>query len=168
MVIIGLILGGLLLVFGRKLFWLFVGAVGFFAGMTLAGRYFPDNSGLLLLISVAVGFIGAVLAVFFQRVAVIGAGFLAGGYLVTTLLGMFSVNPASTSWLPFIIGGILGALLMTVIFDWALIVLSAMTGAVLIANFAQLGQPKPITTFLIVGLFILGVILQGEPKFRFR
>jgi hypothetical protein len=166
MAIAGLVAGGLLLVFGRKLFWLFVGAVGFFAGMTLAARYFPDNSGSLWVVGVVVGLIGAVLAVFFQRVAVIGAGFLAGGYLATTLLGMFSAQPANPSWLPFLIGGILGALLMTIIFDWALILISSLTGAVLIANYAQPGQP--LTTLLIVGLFILGIVLQSNANFRFR
>jgi hypothetical protein len=164
MVIAGLVAGGLLLVFGRKLFWLFVGAVGFFAGMTLATQFFPNNSGLSLVVGVVIGLIGAVLAVFFQRVAVIGAGFLAGGYLATTLLGMFTASPATTSWLPFLVGGILGALLMVAIFDWALIMISSLTGAVLIANYAQAGQPY--TVLLIVGLFILGVVLQASPKFQ--
>ena len=37
--VINLILGGALLVAGRKLFWLFVGAAGFVTGIQLATRF---------------------------------------------------------------------------------------------------------------------------------
>jgi len=41
--IILIILGTVLLALGRRLFWLFVGAVGFVAGLNLATHFFSDQ-----------------------------------------------------------------------------------------------------------------------------
>jgi hypothetical protein len=63
------------------------------------------------------------------------------------------------SWLPFLIGGFIGALLLVVLFNWALIVLSSLAGA----NFIL--QGIRITALPAVGLFILlvvvGIVIQG-------
>lgn len=154
-----LIAGGLLLVFGRKLFWLFVGVVGFFAGMNLAGQLFPDQTTVLLAAGVALGIVAALLAVFVQRLAVLVAGFLAGGYLLVTLLGMFGGAGQDLSWLPFVIGGVLGAALLSVLFDWALVALSSLVGAVLIARYS--GVDQPLSLILVAGLTILGIVVQA-------
>ncbi len=47
--VINLVLGGALLIAGRKLFWLFVGAAGFITGIQLATRFF-QGSGLAAII----------------------------------------------------------------------------------------------------------------------
>ena len=53
--------GALLLFFGRRLYWLFVGVMGFFAGWTLATRYFHPHDQLILLIaSIGIGLLGIV------------------------------------------------------------------------------------------------------------
>src|SRR5688500_12103206 len=59
------ILGGILLIiFGRRLFWLFVGLLGFFAGFTFASRFFSNQQEwVTLLIAVGCGLIGILLAV---------------------------------------------------------------------------------------------------------
>ncbi|HEY9089697.1 MAG TPA: hypothetical protein VIO36_16110 [Anaerolineaceae bacterium] len=162
----GLVAGALLLAFGRRLFWLFVGVAGFFAGMSLAGRFVENTTGIISA-GLLLGVIGAVLAVFVQRAAIFFGGFLAGGLvlgnLVTGLLGSEQMT-----WLPFILGGVLGALLMSVVFDWALLVLSALMGALLVASFVRqtFGLEQPLGTILIGGLFIAGVVLQGGIKRR--
>jgi len=162
-----LVAGGLLLAFGRRLFWLFVAVVGFFGGMTLAGRYI-DSEIAQMVVGLIIGGIGAVLAVFVQRGAVLLGGFMAGGTLlsgfVTGLLG----DPGQAVWLPFLIGGILGAVLMSVVFDWALMILSSLLGAVLVAGFVRqtVGLEQPLGTLLIIGLFIAGLALQGMFKRR--
>ena len=61
--IVSLLIGIVLLLFGRKLFWLFVGAAGFLVGMDIANRFFTGPDATKLIIALLVGIIGAFLAV---------------------------------------------------------------------------------------------------------
>lgn len=157
-----LVAGGMLLAFGRRLFWLFVAVVGFFGGMSLAGRYI-DSQIAQLIIGLVIGGIGAMLAVFVQRGAVLLGGFMAGGMLLSGFTASVLGDPGQAAWLPFLIGGILGAILMSVVFDWALMILSSLLGAVLVAGFVRqsVGLEQPLGTLLIIGLFLAGLALQG-------
>jgi hypothetical protein len=159
--VVAIAVGGLLLVFGRRLFWLFVGAVGFLIGLSLAARFFPGNDSLALIVGLVVGGLTALLAVSVQRMAVLLAGFLAGGYVLMNLIGMFATG-ASTSWLPFLIGGILGAVLLSMLFDWALVVLTSLVGAVLIVQYGQIGSSYGLVA--VVGLTTIGIVLQALLK----
>src|SRR5947208_7474920 len=128
--IIGLIIGAVILLFGRKLFWLFVAAVGFAAGVEFAPHLIHEPSPMLALtFALVLGFIGALLAIFLQKIAIAVVGFLAGGKLAGAVATAFIVHHASYSGLTFVIGGIIGALLLLMVFDWALIVLSSVVGA---------------------------------------
>ncbi len=129
MTILSILLGLILLAFGRKLFWLLVGALGFVAGMTLAGRYFHNSPDSYLLLAFAVGAVGALLAIVLQKIAVGVAGFLGGGYLALIVAERFGWAVAAAPWLPFVVGGILGAILAGILFRWALIVLTSVAGA---------------------------------------
>ncbi|MGA7216503.1 MAG: hypothetical protein WBX20_20055, partial [Terrimicrobiaceae bacterium] len=73
------ILAGLaLLLFGRRLFWVFVGVIGFIAGMRFGAEVVKGQPEVvILLIAVAMGLLAALLAVVLQRVAVAVAGGLA-------------------------------------------------------------------------------------------
>ena len=52
--------GGLLLVLGRKLFWLYVALLGFAAGLTVASQLFHiQQEWLQLVIGIAFGIVGA-------------------------------------------------------------------------------------------------------------
>ena len=69
--------GALLLLFGRRLFWLFVGCVGFIVGFDFASNLFQGQpQWLLLAIAIGVGLLGAIASVFIQRLVVGIAGFL--------------------------------------------------------------------------------------------
>jgi len=87
LIVINLILGVALLVAGRKLFWLFVGAAGFVTGIQLATWFWQGPELLAIVIGLVVGVIFALLAIFLQGVAIGIAGFLAGGYILTVLAG---------------------------------------------------------------------------------
>jgi hypothetical protein len=160
---VSLILGAVLLILGRKLFWIFVGAIGFMAGFTLASQYFSDQSiWVILLIAFAAGIIGSLLAVVLQRVAILVAGFLAGGQITIQLLQMLDLNlnlGEDLTWLPYVIGGVIGAILLFVLFDWALILLSSLAGASLVTPVINPGPGTQTLVFLIV--FILGIIIQA-------
>jgi len=119
-----------------------------------------------VLIGVAAGLLGALLAVFLQRLAVGVAGLLAGGYLLTVLLERSSVQLGVAAWLPYIIGGIIGAVLMMVLFDWGLIFLSSLAGANLIGESLRAGPS--LEWILFAGLVIAGVVIQAGIMYNER
>lgn len=160
MTIINVLAGTAVLVFGRKLFWLFVGCIGFVAGIDIATRFFSGQPDwMVLMIAIAAGLVGALLAIFLQRLAIAVVGFSAGGYLVMYLVNIFGWDPGHLFWVPFIAGGLAGALLLYFLFDWTLIFFSSITGAHLITQSIHLGPL--ITGFLFMGLFILGFMVQA-------
>ena len=160
------VLGLAVLVLGRKLFWLFVAAVGFGVGMTMAPQFLPDQpQSVVLVVAVATGFLGAILAMLLQKVAVGVAGFVAGGYLSLYLLSFFSVNLGSfqgLNWAIFIVGGIVGAVLVGTIFDIALIILSSGVGAGLVANtlMHDFSLQLVAAALVFIGLFVVGIFIQ--------
>jgi hypothetical protein len=158
--LINLVLGGALLVAGRKLFWLFVGAAGFVTGIQLATRFWQGSEAVAIIIGLVLGVIFALLAIFLQAVVIGIAGFLAGGYVLTVLATMLGIEAAgATAWIIYIIGGVLGLILISVLFDWALITLSSLAGASLVV---QALFPQGATGgLLFIVLFLGGVIFQG-------
>jgi hypothetical protein len=161
MTILRVIFGLLLLFAGRKLYWLFVAVVGFVAGFTLAEQIFPQSSMLVqIVIGLIGGLIGAALAIFLNRLAVGLAGFLGGGLLAMRILVMIGIGNGDFNWIPFIIGGIIGAVLVALIFDWALIVLSSLGGAVLIGSVWN--TTATWLNLVILVLFLIGIIVQAS------
>jgi hypothetical protein len=157
--LIKIIVGGLLLALGRKLYWLFVAAVGFAVGLALAGRLFQGSpEWVMILAGLLLGLLGALLAKFFQKLALGIAGFAAGAWIVQALLSKSEGSSTPLILGLALVGGIIGAVLVTAAFDWALIFLSAAAGSLLIA------QSLPIeglgNWFVILVLFILGIFLQ--------
>ena len=116
--IVGALIGAIVLLFGRKLFWLCVAAVGFAAGVEIAPHLIHEPSTLLqLTIALVLGVIGAVLALFLQKIAIAVLGFLAGGKLAGAIAAAFLVHYGQYSTIIFVIGGIVGAILLLVLFD---------------------------------------------------
>ena len=164
--ILSVVIGVVILFFGRKLFWLCVAAVGFAAGVEFAPHLMHEPTQVLQLsIAVVFGFIGALLALFLQKIAIAVAGFLAGGKLAMALIGAFIAEGARYPGVTFIVGGIIGAILLLALFDWALIAMSALVGAYLISHTIVL--PPTGETLLFVGLAALGIIVQAA-AFRRR
>ncbi len=157
--VISLILGFALLLAGRKLFWLFVGVAGFVTGVELVLRFWQGSEVTAIIVGLIVGVIFALLAIFIQTIAIAAAGFFAGGYVLTVLAGMLRINGGAFSLVIYIIGGILGVILVAFLFDWALITLSSLAGASLIV---QAFSPNGVAGgTLFVVLFLAGVIIQG-------
>ena len=157
--IAGAIIGVIILLFGRKLFWLSVAAIGFAAGVELAPHIAHEPSSLLQLsIAIVLGFIGALLALFLQKVAIAIVGFVAGGRLALGLAAAFFLGYEHYYWLTFLLGGIIGAFLLLALFDWALIFFSSIVGAYLISRAIVL--PPSGTVIMLIALTALGVIAQ--------
>ena len=158
--IFSVLIGVVILFFGRKLFWLCVAAIGFAAGVELAPHLVQDPSALLsLTIALLLGVIGALLALFLQKIAIAVLGFLAGGKLAGAIAAAFFVHYAQHSTIIFVIGGIIGAILLLVLFDWALIVVSSLIGAHLIQSAITL--PQSGSTIVFIGLAVIGILVQA-------
>jgi hypothetical protein len=162
MIISNIIVGLALLILGKKLFWLFVAAIGFIGASDMTARYFsglPDWQ--ILIVAAVAGLLGALLAIFFQKVAILLVGFYAGGYLAVSLFSMLNMAPPSAlPWALFVIGGLLGAVLLYLLFDWTLVVLSSLAGAAFISQTIQMSVVPP--AILLAVLFLAGIIIQGS------
>jgi hypothetical protein len=148
-----------LLLAGRKLFWLFVGGVGFLVGFTLAQQYLVEQSeGMRLVMAAGIGIAGAVLAYVAQKIAISVGGFLAGGFLGVTLVRELLHISEPVPVALFFIAGIAGLVLVHIVFDWALVVLSSVAGATVISELFTVSDGAHLA--LVVVLAAVGVAVQ--------
>jgi hypothetical protein len=159
MSIVNVLGGALLLALGRKIFWFFVAASGFFAGYELASKTFHVTpAGMSILIGVAVGLAGALLATFFQKLVIGAAGFLAGAFIGSRLVPGLGTQTQSWNWAIIVLGGIIGIILMYAIFEWALMILSSLAGAMLVVEGLNLAGMAAILVGIV--LFVIGIAFQ--------
>jgi hypothetical protein len=155
-----IILGGALLLVGRKLFWLFVGVIGFVIGIQVATRFFHGSELITIVAGVVLGIIFAILAIFLESIAIAVAGFLGGGYILLSISALFGLDKGAVTWIAFIIGGIIGLALISFLFDWALISISSLAGASMIVSGFHFGLATGGLIFII--LLIAGILIQGS------
>jgi len=155
--IVQLLLGCIVLLAGRNIFWLFIALAGFVVGFELAGIWLADKS-LILQVTVALGagLLGALLAVIFERVAFALAGFYAAAYLALIVIDRIGVTAGEN--LIIIVSGLVGALIAALVMDWAIIALSALVGAAAIVT--TFAMPPIIEIAAFVVLVAIGVIVQ--------
>ncbi len=155
-----IMVGASLLLFGRKLFWLFVGVMGFIGGLVLAHNLFQgEPEAVLLAIGLGVGLVGALLTIFLQKLAVSIAGFIAGSYIALEILNRSGGSEFRYGWVLCLIGGALGAVLVAGLFAWALIILSSLLGASFIARGLHLSTST--SSLLLLGLCAVGILFQA-------
>jgi hypothetical protein len=156
--LLALLAGIVLLVAGRRLFWLFVGLVGFFAVYRWFAPYRLGPASGRWLLAILAGVVGILLAIFLQRVAIALAGFFAGGSFAVQLLGLHLGQARGGALLVFLIAGVLAAILAVALFDLALVVLSSLAGADLIVEALH---PRPVTAKLVLMvLVVVGIAIQ--------
>lgn len=160
-------LGGVLLLAGRRLYWLLAGAAGFVLGLLVVQRLLGEQSQMLVLLaSLAVGALFALLAVLGQRFIIGLVGFIAGGVGLNWLFTAFSFTPTEPgpllSIVLFIAGGIAGAFLLARLFDLGLVLLSSLIGAGLaLAGLDQLvSLPDTLGALPLIVLTAIGVAVQ--------
>ena len=152
-------LGLLLLVFGRKVFWLCVAVLGFFFGMTWAEALLSDQpTWVMFLSALGAGLLGGLLAMLAQRVAFAAAGFYAGAYLALGAAAALGFGGHRILWV--VAGGVIGAVLATRILDWALIALTSLVGASAIVTAGGMGPTTTALSFL--GLTVIGMVVQAR------
>lgn len=163
-----LIAGVLLLLLGRKLFWLTVAVIGFVVGAEVAAQVFPHQTEIIkLVIEFGMGLAGALLAIFVQELAIGIAGFLLGGELGILLGRALAFYNPNYWWLFFLVAGIVGAILMVSFFDWGLIILSSLAGARLILDAVpHITHVERAAGFVV--LAVLGMVIQASIHRRKR
>lgn len=159
--LIHIVAGIFLLAGGRKFFWFFVGAIGFITGLTFADQILTINSpAITLAAGIILGIIGIFIAVFMQRFAIFVAGFLAGSYIAYMAVTSFGLIPQGVFWITYIAGGIAGAVLLFFLFDWVLIALSSIIGALIIINAFTLDPG--IEMAIVIVLTLSGIVIQTK------
>jgi hypothetical protein len=111
-------------------------------------------------IAVLIGLLFATCALFLKRLAVGLAGFLVGAYVTLYFVKAFDFQQTQFVWLICLIGGILGIALMAFLFDWAIIFLSSVFGAVLVIQSVAL-EPR-IMPWAFFGMIVLGCAAQAR------
>lgn len=157
----GTVIGIMILFIGRKLFWLFIGSIGLLAGLTYTERLLgPQEQYVILAVAVLVGLVFATCAFLLKRLAVGLAGFLVGAYVTLYFLKAFGFQETQFVWLICLAGGILGIALLAFLFDWAIIFLSSMFGAILVIQ-SVIIEPH-IIPWAFFGMIILGCAAQAR------
>ena len=157
--IIPLIFGGTILLFGRVLYWLFVGVVAYFLGLELANNFVSGEQGLIMLIAIISGIVGIALAIVAREMALGLSGFLVGGFLFFQITVVSAFDAGDFGWLIFVVGGVLGVMMVGFLSDWAVSILSSLLGAFLVLNELEVEESLQIWVYL--GLVAVGMIVQG-------
>jgi hypothetical protein len=150
------IIGGIFLFLGRELNFLFAGAM---AGLT-ALRLTPlipfnwpqwsDYAFIAIIVLLAVG-----ITLKKEPIGYYLSGFLVGSGF---LMEYFEPGVLTLPLLPFIVGGVIGSLLVGIFTEWALVILSCLVGAYFLTGLFTLSD---IAKLLFgAGLFVIGAITQ--------
>jgi len=165
--ILPLLVGALLLIAGRHLFWLALGAVGFLLGLELARELVTADSEMMRLgLALALGLAGVVVAFMAQRLAVTLAGILAGGLGVLWLAQPWAALLGAWIWALGAVGALVGIVLAAAVFRAALVLVSAWIGAGLVLQ--SLEPPDRYRLFIFAGLWLAGVAVQARRRKRAR
>ena len=154
--------GAVLLLFGRKVFWLALGIAGGVLGFWVADTYVAGaTQEIKLAIAVVLAIAGVVAAIVVQKVAVVVGGFLIGGMAAVEVGNYLEADLNSGWWLALIlVAGGLGAFYGSILFESALIVFTAWVGAWMIVSEVGLLPPGIYIAFVI--LLVVGCTVQSR------
>jgi hypothetical protein len=146
-----------ILFFGRRLFWLFVGVVGFLVSFQAVPHVLPAQPAwIVLVVALAVGAVGALLAAFLQYAAAALAGFLLGSLVALPMSVVVGRGAAAAVGL---VAGVAGAFVMVLVFDWSLIGLSALVGAVAVMQ--PFALPPVLRALCVLAIALVGASVQA-------
>ncbi len=150
------IIAGILLFLGRELNFLFAAAMAAFIGFRLTPllpAQWPGWTDYAFMAVLAV--IAASFTFINEQAGYVLSGFLAGGYFfIEYYEPLFLTVPL----IPFIFGGVFGALIFGILKEWALMIVSCLMGAYYVTNLFRLSSTAEI--LVSSGLFVIGALTQ--------
>ena len=156
MTVIRGVIAGILLFLGRELNFLFAAAMAGLIALRLTPllpSQWPGWSDYAFMGLLAVA--AAVITLINERVGYFLSGFLAGGYF---LMEYYEPGVLTFPLLPFIVGAVIGSVIIGIFTEWALMVVSCLIGAYYVTNLFTL---SPTAEILVgSGLFIIGALTQ--------
>jgi len=148
--------GVAILFLGRELSFLFSAAMAAFLGYRLTPLLpssWPSWSDTAFVIALAV--IAAILTSLDKRAGYYVCGFLIGGYAFSEI---YAPNSLSIPILPFIVGSVLGAVVIGIFTEWAMIVVSTFIGTYILYGVLPLfGTARTLAS---AGIFVVGALAQ--------
>jgi hypothetical protein len=168
--IVVIVLGLVVLLFGRRV-WLLAAGAGALLGIGFL-QFLPDIQdgiwAVLLVFGLALagGILGFVVKGLSHLVVMI-LGFIAGGGLVLAGLGALGLDLGLMAFAIAALGGLIAAVLANRFFDWAVLVLAGLVGAALTMRGLQLLVPSLvgwIALLIGVALAVLGIWFQARRK----
>ena len=166
-----LVLGVFVWLFGNRM-WLLGAAAGALLAYGVTSFFHSlANSWLTLIIIVVsaiilggLGFVGKA----FAKVIAMVIGFIAGGAVVIAFFNLFAASASFWVWIAALIGGLVGALLLSRFLDWGLIIFASLLGSMLVVRGAltafNLSLVGTYSTLIVVVLSVLGIIYHARNK----
>lgn len=160
------VFGGLMLILGRDMDWLFSLGLGLLVGLKLTPLLEQGSPFWMYIVLVgAIGLISVLPYLVYPESSYILTGFLFGGFVLSEygsdlLRTFFGTGLSGTDWIIFFVGAIFGAVVLGLAKEWGIMFATALAGAFLIADvFSSL---TPVARYLLAGgLFLSGSIIQA-------
>ena len=163
---VSLVLGAVLLIFGKRLFWLALAAQGFILGLQLTDKYLALAGQTEYVVAAVAGVGGAIFAYVAQKLAVKISGLGIGAVLAYYAAQPFAEQLSYQIWFVVLVGALLGMCFATFVAKAALVVLSVLLGAFLVTRALQLEPQQEMVAFAV--LAVVGLVIQtrgkAEPK----
>ena len=150
------VIGGVFLFLGRELNFFFAAAMAALIGLRLTPRLppqWPAWSDYAFMLGLAL--LAAAICIRNERIGYFLSGFLVGGYFAVEY---FEPGVLTLPLLLFVIGGVIGSVIVGIFTEWALMIVSCLVGAFFLTGLFTL---SPIAELLVGGgLFIIGALTQ--------
>ncbi|GAB4434250.1 MAG: hypothetical protein Kow002_21340 [Anaerolineales bacterium] len=157
------VFGGIMLFGGRSLHWAFAAGLGYLVAQHFTIQITSAPPWALLAVNLLVALLALLPAIVWEESSYFTTGFLFGGYILMTYGNMLSIaffgqGLRGPDWLIFIIGALIGMLLIGFAKEWGIMFATAATGAFL---FSDVFNTDPLTQSMLTGgLFVLGGLAQ--------
>jgi hypothetical protein len=153
-IMFSLAIGFVTLMTGRQLYWLFIGGVAFFSIFLLVPILTDFGASVdLFFISLGIGLIIGFLASVIGRAVAAGVLFLLGGYLLFMIPNSMGLNTTWLSWVLFLLSGLVTVFLVFYWFDFAMVLLSSLTGAGLIVQSVKSSAANLMVVYIAMVIF---------------